>query len=69
MQESSQMQTFQVASYDFRQESGFLALLMVGKGQGSFFISEIGHSAFLTTKKGQGAILAFKKRQGTSFTF
>ena len=63
------MLTFQVAFYNFWQESSFLTLLMLGKGQGLFFISEKGQSAFLTSKKGKGAILTFKKRQGIFFTF
>ena len=53
-QEFSQAHTLQIEFYDFRQESSFLALLMMGKGQGLFFISEIGQGAFLTSKKGQG---------------
>ena len=61
MQEFSQMHTFQVAFCDFWQECSFLTLLMVGKRQGLFFISEKGQSAFLTSKKGQGAMLTFKK--------
>ena len=69
MLEFSRTHTFQVAFYDFRQESSFLTLLMVGKGQGLFFISEKGQGAFLTTKKGQDAILTFIKRQGTFLIF
>ena len=61
--------TFQVAFSDFRQESSFLTLLMVEKGQGFFFISEKRQGAFLTSKKGQGAILTFKRRQGAFLTF
>ena len=64
MQEFSRAHIFQVEFYDLRQESTFLALLMVGKGQGLFFISEKGQVAFLNSKKGQGAILIFKKRAG-----
>ena len=65
------MHTFQVAFSDFRQESSFLALalLMVKKGKGLFFISEKRQDAFLTSKKGQGTILTFKRRQGTFLTF
>ena len=39
-------------------ESSFLTLLIVGKGQGLFFISEKVQSAFLTFEKsaGQGAL-------------
>ena len=48
------MHTFQIEFYDFRQESSFLTLLMVGKGQGLFLISEKGQGAFLTNKKWQG---------------
>ena len=62
------MYTFQVAFNDFRLESNFLALLMVGKEQGLFFISEKGQGAFLTSKKKQGAILTFKKGQGSFLT-
>ena len=61
--------TFQVAFSDFQQESSFLTLLMVKKGQGLFFISEKRQSAFITSKKGQGAILTFKRRQGAILTF
>ena len=61
--------TFQVEFYDFRQESSFLILLMVRKGQGFFFISEKGQGAFLISKKQQGAILIFEKRQGIFSTF
>ena len=61
MYEFFRMFTFQVAFSDFRQESSFLALLMVEKGQGLFFISEKSQCAFLTSKKGQGTILTFIK--------
>ena len=60
---------FKVGFSDFWKESNFLALLMVEKVQGLFFISEKGQGAFLTSKKGQGAILTFKKRQGAFLTF
>ena len=53
-----------VAFPDFRQESSFLALLMVKKGQGLFFIFEKGQGKISTSKKGQGAILTFKKGAG-----
>ena len=43
----------------FRQESSFLALLMVRKGQGLFFISEKVQGAFLSSKNEQGALLIF----------
>ena len=69
VQEFSRTHTFQVAFYDFWQESNFLTSLMVGKGQGLFFIFEKGQVTFLTSKKGQGAILTSKKRQGTFLTF
>ena len=59
VQEFSRMHAFQVAFYDFRQESSFLTLLMVGKGLGIFFSSE----------KGQGVFLTFKKRAGRNFNF
>ena len=68
VQEFSQMHTFQVASYDFQQESSFLVLLVVGKGQGLFFISVKGQGAFSTSKKRQGAFLTSKKGQGKFLT-
>ena len=67
VQEFSQTHIFQEPFHDFRQESGFLALLMAGKGQGLFFTSEKGQGAFLTSKKGQGAILSLKKKVGHIF--
>ena len=69
VQEFFRTHTFQVAFYDFRLESEFLALLMVGKGQDLFFTSEKGHYAFLTSKKGQGTNLALKKKAGHIFYF
>ena len=69
VQEISWTHTLQVAFYDFQQESSCLALLMMGKGQGLFFISEKRQGAFLTSKKGQGAILTFKKGQDAFLTF
>ena len=63
------MHTFQVAFSDFRQESSFLALLMMEKGQGLFFISEKRQGAFLISKTGQGAILTFKRRQDAILSF
>ena len=69
MQEFFQTQTFHVAFSDFRQESSFLTLLMVEKGQGLFLISEKSQGAFLTSKKGQGAFLTSKKGQGAILTF
>ena len=42
---------FQIAFRNFRQESGFLALLMVEKGQGLLFASKKGKGLFLTSKK------------------
>ena len=68
VQEFYRTHTFQAEFYDFRQESSFLALLKVGKGQGLFFIFEKGQGAFLTSKKGQGAILIFNRRQGAFLT-
>ena len=62
------MHTFQIAFYDFWQESSYLALLMVRKGQSLFFMSEKGQGAFFTPKKGQSAILTFKKKQGAFLT-
>ena len=61
------MHTSQVAFSNFQQESSFLALalLMVEKGQGLFFISERRQGAFLTSKTGQGAILTFKRWAGS----
>ena len=69
MQEFFQTQTFHLAFSDFRQESSFLTLLMVEKGQSLFFISEERQGAFLTSKKRQGAILTFKRRQAAFLTF
>ena len=60
MQEFSRVHSFQVTFYDLRQESSFLGLLMMEKGQGLFFISEKGQGAFLTSTKVQGVILTFK---------
>ena len=64
MQELFRTHTFQVAFSNFRQESSLLALLMVEKGQGLFFIFEKKQGAFLTSKKGQGLFFIFEKRQG-----
>ena len=52
-----QMHIFQIAFCDFRQESGFLALLIVEKGQGLLFTSKKGKGLFLISKKGQAALL------------
>ena len=68
VQEFSRMHIFRVQFYDLWQESSFLALLIVGKGQGLFFIAKKGQSSFLTLKKGQGSFLTPKKRQGAFLT-
>ena len=46
-----QMNIFLVAFHDFRQETGFLPLLIVVKGQGLFFTSKNGRGAFEISKK------------------
>ena len=54
-----QTHIFQIALCDFRQESGFLAVLTVEKGQGLFF----------TSKKRERLIFDFLKRAGHIFDF
>ena len=61
--------TFQVAFSNFRQESSFLALLIVKKGQGAILTFKRRQGAILIFKKRQGAFLTFKKRQGVFLTF
>ena len=57
---------FLIAFRDFWQESGFLALLMVEKGKGLFFIS--GQGLLFISKKGKGLFLTSKKEQGEFLT-
>ena len=47
VQEFFRVHTFQVAFSDFQQESSFLALLMVVKGQRLFFIFDKRQGSFL----------------------
>ena len=62
------MHIFQLAFRDFWQESGFLALLMMKKGQGLLFISIKGKGLFLTSKIGQSTFLTSKKMGGVGVT-
>ena len=55
------MHNFQIAFLDFWQESGFLALLMVEKGQGLLFTSKKRKSLFMTSKKGRAHFWILKK--------
>ena len=55
------MHIFQTTFRDFRQESGFLTLLLVEKGQSLLFTSKKGKGLFLTSKTEQGAFSTSKK--------
>ena len=59
-----QTHIFRIAFCDFRQESDFLALLMVEKGQGLLLTSKKGQGAFLTSEKRGGVGMAPSKKRG-----
>ena len=62
------MHIFQVPVHILRQESSFLALLMVKKGQGLLYISKKSKGLFFTFKNGWGTFITSKKGQGTFLT-